>query len=73
MERRRLRTSIRMDDSAIAGVLAGGAERVRADGPRPGEPEEIAQGVLFLAAPDNSFVNGHCLTIDGGWTAGYMM
>lgn len=40
---------------------------------RPGEPEEIAQGVLFLAAPDNSFVNGHCLTIDGGWTAGYMM
>jgi NAD(P)-dependent dehydrogenase (short-subunit alcohol dehydrogenase family) len=40
---------------------------------RPGEPEEIAQGVLFLAAPANSFVNGHCLTIDGGWTAGYMM
>lgn len=40
---------------------------------RPGEPEEIAQGVLFLAAPETSFVNGHCLTIDGGWTAGYMM
>ena len=40
---------------------------------RPAEPEEIAQGVLFLAAPANSFVNGHCLTIDGGWTAGYMM
>jgi NAD(P)-dependent dehydrogenase (short-subunit alcohol dehydrogenase family) len=40
---------------------------------RPGTPEEIAQGVLFLAAPGNSFVNGHCLTIDGGWTAGYMM
>jgi NAD(P)-dependent dehydrogenase (short-subunit alcohol dehydrogenase family) len=40
---------------------------------RPGEPEEIAQGVLFLAAPGNSFVNGHCLTIDGGWTAGYMI
>jgi NAD(P)-dependent dehydrogenase (short-subunit alcohol dehydrogenase family) len=40
---------------------------------RPGEPEEIAQGVLFLSAPENSFVNGHCLTIDGGWTAGYMM
>lgn len=40
---------------------------------RPAEPEEIAQGVLFLAAPESSFVNGHCLTIDGGWTAGYMM
>ncbi len=31
----------------------------------PGEPEEIAQGVLLLAAPANSFVNSHCLTIDG--------
>ena len=33
---------------------------------RPGEPEEFAQGVLLLAAPANSFVNSHCLTIDGG-------
>jgi NAD(P)-dependent dehydrogenase (short-subunit alcohol dehydrogenase family) len=40
---------------------------------RPGEPDEIAQGVLFLASPASSYVNGHCLTIDGGWTAGYMM
>jgi 3-oxoacyl-[acyl-carrier protein] reductase/2-deoxy-D-gluconate 3-dehydrogenase len=40
---------------------------------RPGTPEEIAQGALFLAAPASSYVNGHCLTIDGGWTAGYML
>ena len=33
---------------------------------RPGEHKEIAQGVLLLAAPANSFVNSHCLTIDGG-------
>ena len=32
----------------------------------PGEPEEIAQGVLLLAAPANSFVNSHCLTIARG-------
>jgi NAD(P)-dependent dehydrogenase (short-subunit alcohol dehydrogenase family) len=38
---------------------------------RPGEPEEIASAALFLAAPESSYVNGHILTVDGGWTAGY--
>ena len=38
---------------------------------RPGTPEEIAHAALFLAAPESSYVNGHILTIDGGWTAGY--
>ncbi len=38
---------------------------------RPGKPEEIAHAALFLAAPESSYVNGHCLTVDGGWTAGY--
>ncbi len=38
---------------------------------RPGEPEEIAVAALFLADPDNSYMNGHILTVDGGWTAGY--
>jgi NAD(P)-dependent dehydrogenase (short-subunit alcohol dehydrogenase family) len=40
---------------------------------RPAEPEEIAQGALFLASDASSYVNGHCVVIDGGWTAGYMM
>ena len=35
--------------------------------------EEIAAGALFLAAPENSYVNGHSLTIDGGWTVGFNM
>jgi 3-oxoacyl-[acyl-carrier protein] reductase len=38
---------------------------------RPGTAEEVACGVLFLAAPEASYVNGAVLTIDGGWTAGY--
>jgi NAD(P)-dependent dehydrogenase (short-subunit alcohol dehydrogenase family) len=39
---------------------------------RPGETKEIASAVLFLVAPEASYITGHCLTVDGGWTAGYM-
>jgi 3-oxoacyl-[acyl-carrier protein] reductase len=39
---------------------------------RPAQPEEIAHAALFLAAPESSYINGHILTVDGGWTAGYM-
>jgi len=37
----------------------------------PGKPEDIANAALFLAAAESSYINGHCLTVDGGWTAGY--
>jgi NAD(P)-dependent dehydrogenase (short-subunit alcohol dehydrogenase family) len=40
---------------------------------RPGTPEEIAEAVLFLAAPESRYINGLVLAVDGGWTAGYMM
>jgi len=31
---------------------------------------DVAQAILFLADPDRSgFVNGHCLSVDGGWAA----
>ena len=38
---------------------------------RPGRVEEIAHAALFLSARESSYINGHCLTVDGGWTAGY--
>jgi NAD(P)-dependent dehydrogenase (short-subunit alcohol dehydrogenase family) len=38
---------------------------------RPATCEEIAVAALFLADPENSYMNGHVLTVDGGWTAGY--
>ena len=38
---------------------------------RPGSTDEIAVAALFLADPENSYMNGQILTVDGGWTAGY--
>lgn len=36
---------------------------------RMGTPEDIAQGVCFLLSENASYITGHNLVIDGGWTA----
>jgi NAD(P)-dependent dehydrogenase (short-subunit alcohol dehydrogenase family) len=53
----------------------GGKERARiVNGPRhllnrPGQPEEIAVGALYLAGEESSFVTATDLLIDGGYVA----
>jgi meso-butanediol dehydrogenase/(S,S)-butanediol dehydrogenase/diacetyl reductase len=37
---------------------------------RAGKPAEVACAILFLASDEASFVTGHTLVVDGGWTAG---
>ncbi|WP_405763873.1 SDR family oxidoreductase [Actinacidiphila glaucinigra] len=34
---------------------------------RLGEPEDIAQAILFFASPASSYVTGQLLSVDGGW------
>ena len=36
---------------------------------RYGQPEDVANGVLFLASDESSFMTGSEVVIDGGWTA----
>jgi NAD(P)-dependent dehydrogenase (short-subunit alcohol dehydrogenase family) len=39
---------------------------------RLAQPREIAQGALFLAGDESSYVNGATFLVDGGLTAAYV-
>lgn len=36
---------------------------------RPGTPQDLVGGVIYLCSSDSDFVTGHTLVIDGGWLA----
>ncbi|MFO8044286.1 MAG: SDR family oxidoreductase, partial [Halomonas sp.] len=53
-----------LDDDMIQGLIS-----LHPIG-RLGRPEEVANGFLFLASDEASFVTGTTLMVDGGFTAG---
>jgi NAD(P)-dependent dehydrogenase (short-subunit alcohol dehydrogenase family) len=62
-----------IDTPMVAGMLASQAEAMKElmkDVPigRLGRPEEIAAAVLWLCSPGASFVIGHALVVNGGYT-----
>jgi NAD(P)-dependent dehydrogenase (short-subunit alcohol dehydrogenase family) len=59
--------AIGLDDAAVAPLVA--LEPIG----RLGEPEEIADLVVWLCSDQASFVTGSSMVADGGWIAGYRL
>ena len=38
---------------------------------RPGQPADVANAASFLVSDMSSYVHGHVLVVDGGWTCGF--
>jgi NAD(P)-dependent dehydrogenase (short-subunit alcohol dehydrogenase family) len=51
--------------------LAGREEWAKSEVPmgRIGQPEEVAEAVVWLCSPAASYVVGHIMMVDGGWVA----
>jgi NAD(P)-dependent dehydrogenase (short-subunit alcohol dehydrogenase family) len=60
-----LGTSVDVDETEIKAL----AEFIKRDMPlgRRGNPEEVAEAVVWLCSDAASFVTGHALAVDGGW------
>jgi NAD(P)-dependent dehydrogenase (short-subunit alcohol dehydrogenase family) len=58
-----------------AGVMSEKASRLLSHVPmgRVGSPDEVAHAILFLVAPESSYITGQTLCVDGGWSAGGFM
>jgi len=52
-----LRADAARNESILARIPAG----------RWGEPEDIAGTAVFLSSSAANYINGHVLTVDGGW------
>jgi 3-oxoacyl-[acyl-carrier protein] reductase len=57
---------IESEMSAALGPALEEQVKVRIPAKRLGKPEEVADVVLFLAAPSSSYITGQTITIDGG-------
>lgn len=60
-------------DGGTAGALAAGDARFLTHIPagRAGTLPEVANALLFLVDPENTYMTGHVLVLDGGFTAGF--
>ncbi|MGE0605721.1 MAG: 3-oxoacyl-[acyl-carrier-protein] reductase [Pirellulales bacterium] len=59
---------IETEMTAVLGDLIKDEAKKRIPAKRLGQPEDIAEAVLFLASPAASYITGQTLTVDGGMT-----